>query len=167
MTHPVLSTYKILKDKAFNSDIDESWAHWAIEMIEAGFESKSLYELAGIEIPFNQFVLQELTDRVLSDLGLSFTDTKIVIENYCYFIIKNSIPNSESYYKVLKELKNICIDLDHAKKYFDFYLLFFAKDDLLVDTVQWYWDGADRENIDRIIHDYFIQWVKKLENRVL
>jgi hypothetical protein len=32
----VLSTYKILKSKAFNENINEGWIDWAMEMIEAG-----------------------------------------------------------------------------------------------------------------------------------
>jgi hypothetical protein len=51
MKKPVLSTYKILKDKAFNADINESWVNWAIEMMEEGFESINLYELAGTTRP--------------------------------------------------------------------------------------------------------------------
>ena len=64
MTKLVISTYKILKEKDFNSDINKSWIDWAIEMMEAGFETDSLYQLAGISKPYNQFELQELTSKV-------------------------------------------------------------------------------------------------------
>ena len=64
----VLSTYKILKGKAFNEDIDETWIDWAIEMMEAGYESDNLYMLAGETKPFRQFELQELTRKILEDL---------------------------------------------------------------------------------------------------
>lgn len=37
----------------------------------------------------------------------------------------------------------------------DFYLLYFAKDDLNESEVQWYWNGADRINIDLIIKNAF------------
>lgn len=33
----------------------------------------------------------------------------------------------------------------------DFYLLYFAKDDLNESEIQWCWNGADRTNIDQII----------------
>ena len=74
MAEPVLSTYKILKEKACNADIDESWVDWAIEMMETGFEVESLYELAGISKPFNQFELQNLTNKVLEDLSLDYSN---------------------------------------------------------------------------------------------
>lgn len=163
MRQPVLSTYKILKEKAFNSDIDETWIDWAIEMMEAGFESDNLYELAGISRPYNQFELHDLTNKVLNDLSLDYSDRKLVIKNYVYFIITNSVNIPEAYIGTLRELKDICIDLDMEKEYFDFYLLYFAKDDLTESENQWYWDGANRSNIDEIITEQFVKWKTKFE----
>ena len=161
----VLSTYKILKAKAFNENIDETWIDWAIEMMEAGYESDNLYMLAGETKPFNQFELQELTRKVLKDLGLDYADKKTALRNYVYYLISTSIEHPETYYKTLRELKNICQDLDLDKAYMDFYLLYYAKDDLLVDEVQWYWDGADRQNIDEIIKERFKKWMDEYEQQ--
>ncbi len=161
----VLSTYKILKAKAFNENIDDSWIDWAIEMMEAGYESDNLYMLAGETKPFNQFELQELTRKVLEDLGLSYADKETAVRNYVYYLIKTSIEHPEIYYKTLRELKNICQDLDMDKAYMDFYLLYYAKDDLLVDEVQWYWEGADRQNIDKVIKERFKKWMDEYEQQ--
>ena len=49
------------------------------------------------------------------------------------------------------------------KEYFDFYLLYFAKDDLTESENQWYWDGANRSNIDDIITEQFVKWKTKFE----
>ena len=165
MTEPVLSTYKILKEKACNADIDESWVDWAIEMMEAGFEIDSLYQLAGISKPFNQFELQDLTNEVLEDLKLSYSDKEKTIRNYAYFIIKSNIENASKYYEVLKEFRDIYYEFDMDSEYQDFALLFWAKDDLINGEVQWYWDGADRANIDRIIKEQFELWVIRFENK--
>ena len=163
MREPVLSTYKILKEKAFNSDIDETWIDWAIEMMKAGYESDNLYELAGISKPYNQFELQELTNKVLNDLNLDYSDKQLVIKNYVYFIITSSINNPETYIETLRKLKDICIDLNMDNEYFDFYLLYFAKDDLTESENQYYWNGANRNNIDKIIADQFVEWKTKFE----
>jgi hypothetical protein len=161
----VLSTYKILKEKAFNSDISETWVDWAIEMIRAGYESENLYELAGISRPYNQFELHDLTNKVLKDLKLDFSDNEIVIRNYVYFLTSNSINKPETYLKTLRELKNICTDLELDKEYMDFYLLYFAKEDLTESENQWYWNGADRTNIDSIIREKFESWNKIIEEK--
>jgi len=76
----VLSTYKILKAKAFNENIDETWVDWALEMMEAGYQSDNLYMLAGETKPFNQFELHELTKKVLEDLGFDYSDKDAVLK---------------------------------------------------------------------------------------
>lgn len=161
----VLSTYKILKAKAFNEDIDEAWTDWAIKMIEAGYESENLYMLAGETKPYNQFELQQLTNKVLQDLKLDYSDKDAVIRNYVYYLISTSVDRPETYYRTLRELRDICIQLDMDSQYMDFYLLYYAKDDLMEDEVQWYWDGANRENIDQIIRDKFRQWLSEFEQK--
>ena len=67
---PVASTAEILAYKALNRDIGRSWVDWAIEMLFAGFETEHLIILAGETEPYNQFKLQELTNKVLSELQL-------------------------------------------------------------------------------------------------
>jgi hypothetical protein len=161
----VLSTYKILKKKAFNENIDETWIDWALEMIEAGYQSENLYMLAGKTKPFNQFEFQELTENVLKDLGFNYTNTDVVLKNYVYYLISSSIDRPDDYSKTLRELKNICQDLDMDATYIDFYHLYYAKCDLNVDEVQWYWDGANRENIDQIIEDIFRKWMIEYERQ--
>jgi hypothetical protein len=161
----VLSTYRILKAKAFNENVDESWIDWAIDMIEAGYESENLYMLAGETKPYNQFELQELTNKVFQDLRLDYSDKDAVIRDYVYYLISNSVEHPETYYKTLRELREICLQLDYDSRYMDFYLLYFAKDDLMVDEVQWYWEGANRENIDQIISDKFKKWLSEFEQK--
>lgn len=163
MTEPVLSTYKMLKEKVCNADIDESWVDWAIEMMEAGFEVESLYQLAGISKPFNQFELQDLTNKVLEDLSLDYSDKEKTIKNYAYFIIKSNVENASKYYDVLKEFRDIYYELDMDIEYEDFALLYWAKDGLICEEIQWYWDGADRTNIDRIIKEQFELWITRFE----
>lgn len=161
----VLSTYRILKAKAFNEDIDESWIDWAIEMMEAGYESDHLYMLAGIIKPYNQFELQELTNKVLRDLHLDYSDKDAVLNNYIYFLLSASIDYPETYMKTLRELRDIYYELGMDSRLTDFYLLYYAKEDLTVDEVQWYWDGANRENIDQIIKEHFQNWILHLHEQ--
>ena len=159
----VLSTYRILKAKSLNESVDEYWIDWAIAMVEAGYESNHLYELAGETKPYNQFHLQDLTTKVFKDLGLDYSDRDTVIRNYVYYLIMSSVSLPETYYRVLRELRNICLDLDYDSRYMDFYCLYYAKDDLLVDEYQYYWAGANRENIDQIITEKFTAWLMKYE----
>lgn len=161
----VLSTYMILKAKAFNADINDDWIAWAIEMIEAGYESESLFILAGKMRPYNQFELHDLTDKVLHELKLDYRDKDVVLRNYVYYLISISIDKPAVYYETLRELRDICIDLDMDDRYVDFYLLYYAKDDLALDEVQWYWSDANRDNIDHIIKDRFQMWLDEFNQQ--
>lgn len=163
MNTPVFSTYEILKMKALNEDIDRRWIDWALEMMEAGFESDDLYILAGIVPPYNQFELLELTSAVLQDLQLVFIDHEKVIRNYVYFLIKKAIGDPEKQFATLHELKEIYYALDIAKEYQDFMLLYYAKEDLNDSPDQWYWRGATRENIDDIIKTEFQKYTDAFE----
>ncbi len=159
----VISTYRVLMKKSFNEDIDESWVEWALEMMEAGCESDNLYILAGITKPYNQFELQDLTDKVLADLNLETSDKFLTIRNYVYYILSTTINEPSKYLETLKEIKDICIGLDMEKEYMDFYLLYFAKDDLNESENQWYWDGADRNNIDEIIKEKIQNYIDRID----
>lgn len=159
----VISTYRILMKKTFNEDIDESWGEWALEMMEAGYDSDNLYILAGITKPYNQFELQELTDKVIADLNLEISDKSLTIRNYIYYILSTTINEPSKYLFTLREVKDICIGLDMEKEYMDFYLLYFAKDDLNDSENQWYWDGADRNNIDEIIKEKFKEYIDRID----
>lgn len=159
----VISTYRILMKKSFNEDIDESWVEWALEMMEAGYESDNLYILAGITKPYNQFELQELTDKVLTDLNLDTKDKYLIIRNYVYYILSTTINEPSKYLPTLREVKDICVGLDMESEYMDFYLLYFAKNDLNQSENQWYWDGADRNNIDKIIKVRFQEYIDRID----
>lgn len=47
----------------------------------------------------------------------------------------------------------------------DFYLLYSAKSDLNESEVQWYWDGADSTNIDRIIGKVFENYLDRNKSK--
>ncbi len=157
---PVKSTAEILAFKALNRDIDKSWIDWAVDMLMAGFDTENLAILASEFEPCNQFQLQDLTSKVLDELRLDYSDKDQTIKNYACYLIDKSLDGELANFKVLDILKDICIELDYEKYLYDFYSLYFAKEDLSYSENQWYWDGATRENIDEIITDYFKNWKK-------
>ena len=151
----VKSTSEILAFKILNRNVNNVWINWAIEMLMAGFDSENLLYLAGENEQTNQFELQKIADRVLNELKLDYSDRERVIENYICYLLDEAILKKRSYESVLKNLKDLCIELDYESSLYDFYSLYFAQDDLKYSTHQWYWENANRENINQIIKDYF------------
>lgn len=162
---PVKNTAEILAFKVLNRNIDKAWVEWAIDMLMVGYESEHLLILAGESEPFNQFEMQDLADRVLTDLQLEYSDKTRIINNYVLYLVEKSLNEEIDAFNVLNILKDICIELDYRVDLYDFYSLYYAKEDLIDSGNQWYWDGANRENIDDIIRDYLIAWrTKYLQN---
>ncbi len=155
---PVKSTAEILAFKALNRDIDKTWVDWAVDMLMAGFETEHSTILAGESEPFNQFQMQELAEKVFKELRLDYSDKDQTIKNYACYLIDKSLDGELDNFKVLEILKDICVELDFEKYLYDFFFLYFAKDDLSYSENQWYWDGATRENIEIIVADYFTAW---------
>ena len=123
------------------------------------YETEHLIELAGIAKPYNQFELKELTDKVFEELNLDYTNQDNVVNDYVRYLAMEVLNVNRELLNFLREIKNLCIALDYDSKIYDFYSLYFAKEDLNYDTVQWYWDGADRNNIDKICIDYLKKWI--------
>jgi hypothetical protein len=162
---PVESTVEILALKALDRNIDKAWIDWAVEMLMAGFDTEYLTILAGEREPFNQFEMRDIANKVLSELELDYSDKDKAIKDYACYLIDKSLKGEIENLKALQILNKICIECNNDKDLFDFYLLYFAKDDLLYSEVQWYWKGATRENIDKIIIDYFTNWKAKFDSR--
>ena len=156
---PVESTYEIIAWKHLNQSVDEKWSTWAVDMMMVGYETEHLVELAGIEKPYNQFELTELTDKVFEELNLDYSNQDKIVIDYVTFLAKEVLNKKRDLLKTLREIKDLCTALDYHSKIYDFYSLYFAKEDLNYDTVQWYWNGADRTNIDQICMNYLKKWI--------
>jgi len=155
---PIDSTAEILAFKMLGYSIDKKWTDWAYGMISAGFETESLLMLAGERAPFNQFEMQSLANKVFYELGLTYDNKQLVLKNYACFLIDNALSGKVKTLNVLSALKNMCIELDYELAFYDFYSLYYAKDELIYLDSQNYWDGATRENIDEVIRNYFVRW---------
>lgn len=158
------STKEILAYRALNRDVDENWVEWAVSMLEQGYDTPHLRILAGESPPFNQFASIELADSTFRELGLDWSDTENSARKYAAELLEDMLEGRRSSQSVLNVLTDICIELDHAKFLFGFYLLQNAKEDLRDSDFQFYWQGADRSNIDDVIFDYARKWIEGSED---
>ena len=154
----IKSTAEILAYKVLNRNIDKTWVIWAVDMLVAGYETENLVILAGEMEPYNQFELQKLTSLVLKELNLDFSDCETILRKYACYLIEKALNNEVEHFDVLNTLKDLCIELDYESSLYDFFSLYYAKDDLLISEHQWYWDSATQQNIDSIINEYFINY---------
>lgn len=152
---PVPITGRMVGELWLESPFSDIWVQWAVEMALAGVDNLHIYELAGIGKPYNGSEIYPLVRHILQELEYEIPDNQEVISLY----IRDVIDHPELYLRILKDLANRCISLDYDSRLYNFYLLYHAKSDLEEMPIQGYWPGADRLNIDSIIHTAFQDWL--------
>ena len=161
----IKSTAEILAFKALNRNIYKKHFDWAVDMLMAGFDTDNLRILAGESEPLNQFYAQELVDKIFCELNLDYSNKDEIIKDYALFLIEKSLNGEIDDFRVLNILKDICVELDYADYLYDFYLLFYAKEDFSYSEYQCYWNknNLTKENIDEFINIYFRNYLNGIE----
>lgn len=152
---PVPITGRMLWALWLETPFSDVWVQWALDMALAGADNLLIYELAGIGKPYNGSEIYPLVRHILQELGYEIPDEQETISLY----IRDVIDHPELYIRILKDLADRCVSLDYDTRLYNFYLLYHAKSDLEEVPIQWYWPGADRSDIDSIIHTAFQDWL--------
>lgn len=147
--------------KVLRKDCAEDWIDWALEMMEAGFETEHLIMLAGLSSHTNRFEFDVTANNALRELALvGYTDDQVVY-GYVYYLLDEGVNGRLSQRHVLGKVKEICMERDFDSELFDFYLLSYACEELDDLGYQNYWNDADESNIDVIVRKKFIEWINE------
>lgn len=158
--YPVESTTLILALKVCQKPFDKRWVNWATEMLIAGFETPHLLMLAAEFEPFNQFRMEEITSKVLHELGYDFSDRTKAVKDYVNYIL-DCIENSKlTSTQGLHILYSLYYEEDCPKYLQNFYFFYLGKVEMQEIGIQLYVEDCD--DIDQAITDYFTLW--KVEN---
>lgn len=155
-------TYKIVAFEEIQQvDTNES-IDWAVEMMELGYESPSLFMLAGFNKPTNYFEVIDYVKDTVSELGLKMKTGDDATLSYASFYV-HQIAKKERIRENLTELYKFCQMRDYEGLVYDFYLLYWAWDDLDYEDNEHnhYWDGARRSNIEQIVVQEAKMWIEK------
>jgi hypothetical protein len=161
--HKVKSTYKVLVEITLHNGSIEVWKDWALEMMEAGFETEHLILLAGLSANVNGFQLDDIINKALKELSLDTMSDEEIVCGYVYYLIDQALISKLSTKVVLGTLRDLCRDRDYDKELFNFYSLAYAQQELEEAGDQYYWEGANINNINSIINTEFLEWKSKYE----
>ncbi len=157
-------TYKIVaftEVPYFNTD---ECVDWAMEMITLGYENESILILASLTKPTNYFEAIEYLRASLKETGLT---VKTGIEGtlcYSQYYI-TQLAKGINTRKNLSSVCNYCRTIDYESSIYDFYLLYWAWDDLdYGNTYQAYWPEANSMNIEEIVIGLAQKWLT--ENKI-
>jgi hypothetical protein len=153
-------TYEIQAGYLLGLQVLQDWVDWAAEAIVAGYDSQSLRILAGLEPPFDDQEINRLSNKAFIELNIVPPKRESCVPYYIAPILHQTSEGRLTQKEALVKLKDLCLATNYEKPLMDFYLLYFASSDLETSEVQWYWKGANRDNIAKIIDDYFLNWPK-------
>lgn len=154
-----LLTYKIVAYNIIkNFDIDQI-VDWAIELLEEGIEIYNIQIIAGLTKPVNFFEGKEFLEIALDELQLSAFSNEQALLSYCTYYIKE-IAVAKDIRDNLTKIYKICQEMNYEKELYDFYLLYWAWGDLDYQNYNHYWEGANRDNIEKIVVNKSIKWLE-------
>lgn len=152
-------TYKVVAYSDLTTVDGDDCVDWAIEMLQLGYETPSLLILAGLTKPVNQFEVRDYLKRALSELQLDEkTGDDATLSYSSYYIIQ--IAQGKDVKRNLRMVYEFCKARDYEKLIYDFYLLYWAWDDLdFGNGYQAYWPDADKNNIQEIVIQTAKRWL--------
>lgn len=161
--HPKSSlTFKVVAFEEIEGVDPNDAIDWAIEMIELGFESRTLYVLASLEKPANFFEIVGYVKQAVKEIGLEMKVGKEAVLSYAaYYVLQ--IAKAINVRKNLTELYVLSQSIEYEDSIYDFYLLFWAWDDLDYEDSgnNQYWNGSTRQNIEDITINEARKWIIK------
>lgn len=162
------STYKILAHTAVPDFNYSDAVDWAVEMMMLGHETENLLILSSLTKPVNYFETVRYLNAAISELGLSLALGKDGIISYSrYYIIQ--IAKGLNMKQNLEKICKFAIDIDYESSIYDFCKLSWAWGDLEWpdnNGMQWYWEGATKDNIEQISIDTAKQWLTNNKSHI-
>ncbi len=157
------TTTRILADRILQRACGEPCVEWAIGLLEDGYEQLPICRLAAKLRPHNHFELASLRDQVLDLLNLAPKTDEEILTAYAGEILTEAASGNRDAIEAITDVKDLCIMMDYLPTLYDFYLLYFAWEDLQSSTEQYYWAGATQSNIKSLIDDRILEFARTIE----
>lgn len=158
-----VTTSQILAERALEESCGQQCVDWAVGLLEEGHVEDFVLRLAGMLPPYNHFEIRDLTDKALDELKVDDLPTDDAVTKYAAELFQSALAGRANLIDSLATVKQLCIANGYQQNIMDFYLLFFAYADLQSYDTQWYWPGADRENVQSIVRERAIAFVEANE----
>ena len=151
----LIQSHKELEHFDYSKAID-----WAIDLIRQGKETDNVLMLASFSKPIDRFEISPYVTNVLNDLGLEELDYKSAVIAEMHYHL-NEILNDREIRKNLQSLYQLCVDNDYESGLMNFYLIYHGWDELEEIGVNYYFEGADLDNIEEVLKKEARKWIDK------
>lgn len=133
---------------------------WAIELIREGKESDNVLMLASFSEPIEKYEISPYIRALLNELGLEELNCDDALIAQTHFLLIKILRN-EAIRENLQSLSQVCINSDYDKRIMNFYLLYHGWWELEDIGANYYYEGADLNNIESILKLEAKIWIDK------
>ncbi|OMQ11781.1 hypothetical protein [[Flexibacter] sp. ATCC 35103] len=140
-----------------NVDLIEDWA---IELINSGYESEAIYNLACFYKPIDLHEVQPYLEAVLSELNLTLKNKEESEKCHIRYFL-NKIVKHDDVKTNLKRLLYIDYDFNKEIDIRDLYSLQYVWDDLLAGEVYWYNKDLNLDTIEQEVVEKAEKWLSE------
>jgi hypothetical protein len=133
---------------------------WAIELIKEGIETDNVLMLASFSEPIEKTEISPYVSAVLNDLELEELECDDALIAQTHFLLSR-ILRKESIRENLRSLSQVCISNDHDERIMDFYLLYHGWGELEEIGANYYYDGANLNNIETVLRLEARIWIDR------
>jgi len=130
-------TTRLYARRALDTALREEYVAWAIEMLEAGRNSRNLRMLAGLGPPLSSSEVEDHFQKAIRELEIDPPEARSAIDDYACDIANRTLNGSISPYMCASELDEICHRLDYPKPYLGWVELAEIGGDLRAEIPNW------------------------------
>lgn len=151
----LIQSHKALEPFDYKVAVD-----WAIDLIQEGKETDNILMLASFSEPIEKWEISPYVTAVLDELGLNELECDDAIIAQTNFLLLKILKDIDIR-KSLRQLSQVCINNDFDNRVMNFYLLYHAWDELEEIGVNYYFEGADLDNIEEVLKKEARKWIDK------
>jgi hypothetical protein len=133
---------------------------WAIELIREGKETDNILMLASFSKPIEKCEISPYVTAVLNEFGLEELECDSIIIAQSHFLLTKILRN-EAIRENLTSLSQVCINNDYDERIMDFYLIYHGWRELEDIGANYYYNGANLNNIESILKLEAEIWIDK------
>lgn len=133
---------------------------WAIDLIRQGKETDNVLMLASFSEPIDRLEIRPYVTKVLNDFGLKELDYKSTLIAQTHYHL-NEILNDRQIRKNLHTLYQLYMNNEKESGLINFYLINHGWEELEEIGVNYYFEGADLNNIEEVLIMEARKWIEK------
>lgn len=151
----LIQSHKALEPFDYKMAVD-----WAIELVQEGKETDNILMLASFSEPIEKYEIRPYITAVLNDFGLEELKCDDALIAQTHFLLIKILRN-ETIRENLQSLSQVCINNNYDNRIMDFYLLYHGWWELEDIGANYYYEGADLNNIESILKLEAKIWIDK------